>query len=109
MITVNESARDEVLKLLSADEHPEGSFVRVGVKGGGCSGLLYEMTFDHDMKEGDEVFENNGVKVVVLVLGRHRTAVQRRPQWKGFSVLQSQCQSNMWLRREFFIVRRYIH
>ena len=40
MITVNESARDEVLKLLSADEHPEGSLVRVGVKGGGWSGLL---------------------------------------------------------------------
>tara|TARA_B100000768_G_C11276031_1_gene376011 strand:+ start:59 stop:406 length:348 start_codon:yes stop_codon:yes gene_type:complete len=65
MITVNESARDEVLKLLSADEYPKGSFVRVGVKGGGCSGLLYEMTFDHDLKQEDEVFENNGVKVVV--------------------------------------------
>ena len=37
MITVNESARDEVLKLLNAEGHPEGSFVRVGVKGGGCS------------------------------------------------------------------------
>lgn len=65
MITVNESAREEVLKLLSADEHPSGSFVRVGVKGGGCSGLLYEMTFDDDLKEEDEVFENNGIKVVV--------------------------------------------
>ena len=31
----------------------------------GCSGLLYEMTFDDDLKEEDEVFENNGIKVVV--------------------------------------------
>ena len=65
MITVNESARDEVLKLLNAEGHPEGSFVRVGVKGGGCSGLMYEMTFDHEMQDGDQTFEDKGVKIVV--------------------------------------------
>ncbi|MFZ9054443.1 MAG: HesB/IscA family protein [Flavobacteriales bacterium] len=65
MITVNESARDEVLKLLKDEGRPEGSFVRVGVKGGGCSGLMYEMTFDHEMKEGDQTFEDKGVKIVV--------------------------------------------
>ena len=65
MITVNESARDEVLKLLNAEGQPEGSFVRVGVKGGGCSGLMYEMTFDHEMQDGDQTFEDKGVKIVV--------------------------------------------
>ena len=65
MITVNESARDEVLKLLNAEGHPEGSFVQVGVKGGGCSGLMYEMTFDHEMQDGDQTFEDKGVKIVV--------------------------------------------
>ena len=65
MITVNKSARDEVLKLLNAEGHPEGSFVRVGVKGGGCSGLMYEMTFDHEMRDGDQTFEDKGVKIVV--------------------------------------------
>jgi iron-sulfur cluster assembly protein len=65
MITVNESARDEVLKLLKDEGRPEGSFVRVGVKGGGCSGLMYEMTFDHEMQEGDQSFEDKGVKIVV--------------------------------------------
>jgi iron-sulfur cluster assembly protein len=65
MITVNESARDEVLKLLQAEGQPEGSFVRVGVKGGGCSGLMYEMTFDHEMQDGDQTFEDKGVKIVV--------------------------------------------
>ena len=44
---------------------PEGSFVRVGVKGGGCSGLMYELTFDHEEQEGDQKFEDNGVTVVV--------------------------------------------
>ncbi|MAI22842.1 MAG: iron-sulfur cluster assembly accessory protein [Flavobacteriales bacterium] len=65
MITVDESARDEVQKLLNAEDQPEGSFVRVGVKGGGCSGLMYEMTFDHEMQDGDQTFEDKGVKIVV--------------------------------------------
>lgn len=65
MITVNDSAREQVSKLLAEDGRPEGSFVRVGVKGGGCSGLMYELAFDHEMRDGDQAFENNGVKVVV--------------------------------------------
>ena len=65
MITVNESARDEVLNLLKEEGRPSGSFVRVGVKGGGCSGLMYEMTFDHEVQEGDQTFEDKGVKIVV--------------------------------------------
>ena len=65
MITVNESARDEVLNLLKDEGRPADSFVRVGVKGGGCSGLMYEMTFDHEIKEGDQSFEDKGVKIVV--------------------------------------------
>lgn len=65
MITVNDSAREQVSKLLAEDGRPAGSFVRVGVKGGGCSGLMYELAFDHEMRDGDQAFENNGVKVVV--------------------------------------------
>lgn len=65
MIKVNDNAREQVIKLLAEENHPQGSFVRVGVQGGGCSGLMYQLTFDHEMKEGDQVFEDNGVKVVV--------------------------------------------
>lgn len=43
----------------------DGYFIRVGVKGGGCSGLMYELDFDNEMKEGDQSFEDNGVTVVV--------------------------------------------
>lgn len=46
-------------------KNPMEAFIRVGVKGGGCSGLSYELTFDTDLKEDDKVFENNGIKVVV--------------------------------------------
>ena len=65
MIIVAESAKQQVAHLLQSENHPEGAFVRVGVEGGGCSGLMYQLTFDHEMKEGDQVFEDNGVKVVV--------------------------------------------
>ncbi len=65
MIKVSDSAREQVSKLIATESHPDGSFVRVGVEGGGCSGLMYQLTFDQNMKEGDQVFEDNGVKVVV--------------------------------------------
>jgi iron-sulfur cluster assembly protein len=65
MIKVSESAKVQVNHLMTTENHPEGSFIRVGVEGGGCSGLMYQLTFDHQLKEGDQVFEDNGVKVVV--------------------------------------------
>lgn len=39
-------------------------FVRVSVTSGGCSGLTYNMDFDNQQKDNDQVFEDNGVKVV---------------------------------------------
>ena len=43
----------------------EADYVRVGVKSGGCSGLSYELKFDKSQAEGDKVFEDNDVKIVV--------------------------------------------
>ena len=65
MITVSESAAAQVVKLMSDEGMSENSFVRVGVKGGGCSGLMYEMDFDTEMKDGDQTFEDKGIKIVV--------------------------------------------
>jgi iron-sulfur cluster assembly protein len=65
MIKVSEGAKEQVMKLLQAENRPENSFVRVGVEGGGCSGLMYQLDFDDQIKDGDQVFEDNGVKVVV--------------------------------------------
>jgi iron-sulfur cluster assembly protein len=65
MIKVSQNAKDHAIKLMKEDNSPEGSFIRVGVDGGGCSGLSYKLEFDHIMKEGDQEFLDNGVKVVV--------------------------------------------
>ncbi len=40
-------------------------YVRVGVKSGGCSGLSYELKFDHNIGETDKVFEANNVRIAV--------------------------------------------
>ena len=64
MITVSENAKKQAIKLMSEDNAPEGSFIRVGVKGGGCSGLSYDLTFDHIVNDNDKEFEDKGVKIV---------------------------------------------
>jgi iron-sulfur cluster assembly protein len=67
MITVTENAKKKAINLMEEDGKTpcQRSFIRVGVKGGGCSGLSYELTFDSDLKQEDKVFENNGIRVVV--------------------------------------------
>lgn len=65
MITISENAKKYIHQLMEKEGHPGDSFVRVGVKGGGCSGLAYEMKFDQEMRENDQVFEDKGVKLVV--------------------------------------------
>ena len=65
MITISETAKEYIAQLKEKENHPDDSFVRVGVKGGGCSGLSYEMKFDTEEKDGDQVFVDKGVKLVV--------------------------------------------
>src|SRR5258708_33319836 len=64
MITVSPTAKEYIDQLM-ADQHsaPE-TFVRVGVKSGGCSGLEYKLDFDTARKEGGQEFEDMGVTVV---------------------------------------------
>lgn len=65
MITVSENAKQKAILLMKEDNKPEGAFIRVGVEGGGCSGLSYKLEFDTEIKEGDQVFEDKGIKIVV--------------------------------------------
>ena len=65
MITVSESAKEKVFNLMREENRPQNSIIRVGVAGGGCSGLSYQLEFDTTLKEGDQVFEDKGVKIAV--------------------------------------------
>ena len=64
MIKVTDAAKKQAARLME-DDGKEGYFIRVGVQGGGCSGLMYQLDFDNEEKEEDKAFEDNGVKVVV--------------------------------------------
>ncbi|MBL6871283.1 MAG: iron-sulfur cluster assembly accessory protein [Flavobacteriales bacterium] len=64
MIKITENAKTQALQLMR-DDGNEGYFIRVAVKGGGCSGLMYELTFDNSLNENDKSFTDNGVEVVV--------------------------------------------
>ena len=65
MIKVSDSAKDQVAKLKRFEEMSVDSFIRVGVKSGGCSGLSYDLSFDTELQENDQEFEDNEVKVVI--------------------------------------------
>ena len=51
--------------MINVSKSTDSSFVRVGVKSGGCSGLSYDMDFVDKAKEGDQLFQENGIKVLV--------------------------------------------
>lgn len=53
------------LNELKLEESSENSFLRMGVKPGGCSGFSYEMFFDTDKFDGDVIEEYEGVNIVV--------------------------------------------
>ena len=63
-IHVTDKARERVKSLMQEAGYDENYFLRVSVVGGGCSGLSYKMDFDKELKAADQVFEDNGVKVV---------------------------------------------
>lgn len=64
MVTVTEIAKNKIIELRSA-EGKSGQGIRVGVEGGGCSGLMYDLQFDSEQRPTDHVFEDNGVKIFV--------------------------------------------
>ena len=64
-IEVTEVAAREALRMRGKEGFPEGSFLRLGVKGGGCSGFAYVLRFETERREGDVQFERDGLTVLV--------------------------------------------
>ena len=67
MITVSDKAFKHIIQLMDESGlKPETHNLRVGVKGGGCSGLSYVMDFDDTIEPTDETVEINGQLRVVI-------------------------------------------
>ena len=64
MVTVSEEASKKIKALLAEESH-RGKLLKVGVVGGGCSGLSYNLEFVSNKEDGDEVFESNGINILV--------------------------------------------
>ncbi|TXF75815.1 HesB/IscA family protein [Chryseobacterium sp.] len=66
MIKVSDEAKAKAIQLMTEEGfRPFEDYIRVGVKSGGCSGLEYVLKFDKDKTETDQVFEDNGIKIII--------------------------------------------
>ena len=65
MIQISETAAAKIASLKKEEGHSDGTPLRVEVKKGGCSGLSYKMDFSTEAKEGDQIFESHGQKLVI--------------------------------------------
>ncbi len=64
MLFVSDKAKQKIESILAEKNMGDDYFVRVSVKGGGCSGLSYNMDFDNVLKEDDQEFIDKDIKLV---------------------------------------------
>lgn len=64
-ITITDKAVKEIKRIMDENKITQEFGLRIGVKGGGCSGLTYTLGFDSETREGDSIIEQEGVKLFV--------------------------------------------
>lgn len=65
IVAITPKAAEELKRTFSEHDLPEGAGLRIGVKGGGCSGFSYVMGFDAAPAEDDHVIDVQGLKLFV--------------------------------------------
>jgi iron-sulfur cluster assembly protein len=64
MLFISEEAKSRIEEIKLSGEISDDHFVRVSVTSGGCSGLSYNMEFDDQFRDKDQIFEDKGIKIV---------------------------------------------
>jgi iron-sulfur cluster assembly protein len=64
-IDITEKAIKQVKRIKEENNIPADHALRIGVKGGGCSGLTYQMGFDGETRDDDTIIEKEGIKLFV--------------------------------------------
>lgn len=64
-VTISERAATEIKRSMEENRIPETAGLRMGVKGGGCSGFSYMLGFDETSRENDIVVNSNGIRVFI--------------------------------------------
>ena len=104
MIQISETAARKIRTLMAKQGIDEGG-LRVGVKGGGCSGLSYTFAWETQPRLGDEVFEGpDGAKIFVdkkslLYLERHGARLRHEPDQQGLRLQQPEREDDLRLRQ----------
>jgi len=65
MISVTDKAKERIVSIRMEEGYGQDHNIRVSVKGGGCSGLMYDLNFDANVQPSDEVFEDKSIKILV--------------------------------------------
>lgn len=63
-VTLTEGAISEIRRLMKEDDFDKSQFLRIGVKGGGCSGMTYVLGFDKKVA-ADTIFEIEGIPCIM--------------------------------------------
>lgn len=63
-VTLTQGAKDEIRRLMQQEEFDKSQFLRIGVKGGGCSGMTYVLGFDAKTDK-DDSFEIDGIAIIM--------------------------------------------
>ena len=64
IVSLTEAAAARVRRILERDDQP-GRMLRVGVRGGGCAGMIYAMELVHESQPGDELVKDKGVSLLI--------------------------------------------
>lgn len=65
MVSITSRAKEKIVELIDQAGLDNTYFLRVSVKGGGCSGLTYNLDFDNEEKTGDQFFEDKGIRMAL--------------------------------------------
>lgn len=105
VVNITENAAQEVKKLLANE--PEMTGLRVGVKGGGCSGFSYGLGFDNQ-RDGDLITEAHGIKVFIdpksaIYLKGAVVDFEAGLEGKGFTIKNPQAKSSCGCGESFTV------
>lgn len=105
LVNITEPAAEEVKKLLA--EEPGKTGLRLEIRGGGCSGMSYGLSFDN-AQEKDNVVEAHGIKVFVdpkssIYLKGTTLDFQNGLEGKGFVIKNPQAKSSCGCGNSFSV------
>ncbi len=63
-VTLTQGAVEAIKSIRASQDISDAYYLRIGVKGGGCSGFSYEIGFD-EVQEGDSIYDIQGIKVLM--------------------------------------------